>query len=111
MKSNGRRNVIVVDALDVSSAADHEDVVAVGRAIDVNLRKELMDSGRFFVYEAGNRDPSASKIVPQYRFTGKLFKSAMDGGGVTLTLRVAIADVSKGLPVWSKKASVGKIVQ
>ena len=99
---------VAVDALDVSSAAGHEDVVAVGRAFDVNLRKELMDSGRFFVCDADDRSPSAQKIVPQYRFTGKLSRLAVDEGGAELTLSAAVADVSTGQVVWSKKESVGK---
>ncbi len=109
MRSNGSRNVVAVDALDVSSAADHEDVVAVGRAFDMNLRTELMNSGRFFVSDADNCSPSAPKIVPQYRFTGKLSRLSVGEGGAQLTLSAAVADVSTGQVVWSKKASVGKI--
>ena len=108
VKSNGSRSVVAVDALDVSSAADHEDVVAVGRAFDMNLRTELMNSGRFFVCDADDRSPSASKIVPQCRFTGKLSRLAVGERGAELTLSVAVADVSTGQVVWSKKASVGK---
>lgn len=109
VKSNGSRNAIAVDALDVSSAADHEDVVAVGRAFDINLRTELMNSGRFFVCDADDRSLSAPKIVPQYRFTGKLSRLAVDEGGAELTLSAAVADISTGQVVWSKKASVGKL--
>lgn len=111
MRSNGSRNAIAVDALDVSSAADHEDVVAVGRAFDMNLRTELMNSGRFFVSDADDRSASAPKIVPQYRFTGKLSRSSVGEGGAELTLSAAVADVSTGQVVWSKKASVGKRVR
>ncbi len=107
-KANGSRNVVVVDPLDVSSASGHEDVVAVGRAFDMNLRTELMNSGHFFVCDADNCSPSAPKIVPQYRFTGKLSRLAVDEGGAQLTLSAAVADVSTGQVVWSKKASVGK---
>ena len=108
MKSNGSRNVVAVDALDVSSASGDEDVVAVGRAFDINLRTELMNSGRFFVSDADDRSASAPKIVPQYRFTGKLSRSSVGEGGAELTLSAAVADVSTGQVVWSKKASVGK---
>lgn len=110
-KANGSRNVVAVDALDVSSAADHEDVVAVGRAFNINLRTELMNSGRFFVCDADDRSPSAPKIVPQYRFTGKLSKLAMDEGGAELTLSASVADVSTGQVVWGKKASVWKLAR
>ena len=110
-RADGRRNVVVVDALDVSSVDGRKDVVAVGRAFDVNLRKELMDSGRFFVCDADDRSPSAQKIVPQYRFTGKLSRLAVGEGGAELTLSAAVADISTGQVVWSKKASVGKRVR
>ena len=107
--ADGRRNVVVVDALDVTSAVCREDIVAVGRTFDVSLRTELMNSGCFFVYEADNRSSSAPKIVPQYRFTGKLSRLTVDEGGAKLTLSAAVADVSTGQVVWSKKASVGKL--
>lgn len=110
-KANGSRNVVVVDPLDVSSASGHEDVVAVGRAFDMNLRTELMNSGRFFVSDADNCRPSVPKIVPQYRFTGKLSRLSVGEGGAELTLSAAVADVSTGQVVWSKKASVWKLAR
>ena len=110
-RPNGVRNVIVVDALDVSAAVDHENIAAVGRVFDMNLRKELTDSGLFFVYEADNCSHSAPKIAPQYRFKGKLSSVAMDKGIVDFMLSAAIADMSTGQVLWSKKVSVCKRVR
>jgi len=108
-RPNGVRNVIVVDALDVSAAVDHENVAAVGRVFNMYLSEDLTNSGRFLVYDADSHGGSSnSKIVPQYRFKGKLSSVTKEGGGSSLILNAAIVDISANIVVWNKNIVIQK---
>ena len=108
-RPNGIRNVIVVDALDVSSTVGHENVAAVGRVFNMYLSEELTNSGLFLIYDADSHGGSSnSKIVPQYRFKGRLSSVAKEGGGASLILNAAIEDMSTNIVVWNKNLIIEK---
>ena len=110
-RTDGRRTVIAVDALDTSSSVCDESVMSVARVFDMYLREELTNSGLFMIYDAENRSLANSNVLPQCRFKGKLIRSVMENGGVCLTLNAAIVDISTNVMMWNKNVSMQKLVQ
>ena len=109
--ADGRRMVIAVDALDVSSPACDESAASAVREFDMRLRKELANSGSFIVYDAANRGFANAGVLPRCRFKAKLVASPADDGGVCLTLNAAIVDIPANAVMWRKKVVVRKRVR